>query len=471
VQSFHGETASAPQLAEVELPYLRDTLCRNSRWVKFDARSNKWKNAFPSPDAGLVLLKRFGDWKFPVLAGIISTPTLRPDGTILKDAGYDPATQLLLIDPPAMSAIPEHPTRDDALTALRLLKDVLAEFPFARDDGVSRAVALSAQVSTVCRGAYPIVPVHIIDAPAAGSGKSYLLSTVSWIATGQAMPVLGAGRDEAELGKRLDAAVLTGQPLICIDNVVGELGGADICRLTEQWRPQVRILGLTKLVDVDARGISFFANGNNIVVFGDFCRRVLRSRLDAENERPEQRRFKHNPMQTILAERGRYVAACLTICRAYIAAGRPQRLPPLASYGEWSDTVRSALVWLGEADPVASQDMTHAQDPETAALLALLQEWRAVFGTGKANGQPLREVLRRCDWNDPNPVTGAKVYTHSALRSAVLAVMPIRHSLTPDATALGQWLRGRKDRRIGGLWFNKQDQTGTTPALWWVEAR
>ena len=89
----------------------------------------------------------------------------------------------------------------------------------------------------------PIVPVHIVDAPAAGTGKSYLLSTVSWIATGQAMPALGSGKQE-ELDKRLDAAVFSGQPLICIDNVVGEIGGETICRLTEQWRPQVRIFGV-----------------------------------------------------------------------------------------------------------------------------------------------------------------------------------------------------------------------------------
>ena len=83
-------------------------------------------------------------------------------------------------------------------------------------------MGLSAIISTVCRGAYPVVPMHIIDAPAAGSGKSYLLSTVSRIATGQPMPVLGAGKNEEELEKRLGAAVIHGQSLVCIDNVVGE---------------------------------------------------------------------------------------------------------------------------------------------------------------------------------------------------------------------------------------------------------
>ena len=59
-----------------------------------------------------MLLTRYGDWKFQAIAGVISTPTLRPDGTILSEPGYDPATQLLLIDPPPMPVIPEQPTKD-----------------------------------------------------------------------------------------------------------------------------------------------------------------------------------------------------------------------------------------------------------------------------------------------------------------------------------------------------------------------
>ena len=260
-----------------------------------------------------------------------------------------------------------------------------------------------------------------VDAPAAGSGKSYLLNTVSWIATGQAMPTMGAGKDEAELGKRLDAAVIGGQPLICVDNVVGEIGGEAICRLTEQWRPQVRILGQTQIVNVDARGTSFFANGNNIIVLGDFCRRVVRCRLDTLNEHPELRQFTRNPMKEILSDRGAYIAACLTICRAYRAAGRPGLLPQLASYGEWSDTVRSALVWLGEADPVKSMDTSKAEDPEANALLIMLHEWKEMFGSGKENGVALREVIRHiCDQNDP-VYGGGKNYLHpgAAQRGAV----------------------------------------------------
>ena len=72
------------------------------------------------------------------------------------------------------------------------------------------------------------------------------------------MPVIGAGKTEEEMEKRLGAAVIAGWPLICLDNVVGELGGDALCRLIEQERPHVRVLGLSELVEVEARGISVF---------------------------------------------------------------------------------------------------------------------------------------------------------------------------------------------------------------------
>ena len=290
---------------------------------------------------------------------------------------------------------------------------------------------------------------------------------MSRIATGQPMPVLGTGKNEEELEKRLGAAVIHGQSLVCIDNVVGEIGGDALCRLIEQPRPSVRILGQSTNVEIDARSVTYFANGNNITVVGDLCRRVIRSRLDPQMEWPELREFKSRPADMVMADRGKYIAACLTICRAYIAAGRPNPCPQLASFGGWSDTVRSALVWLGEADPVKSMDLSKAEDPETAGLRTMLTEWKAKFGAGSKNATSLRDVINLCDANKATP--DGKEYTNKGLREVVLGVMPVQHHLKPDAAALGNWLRSHKERRVGKLRFRKQDATGSTATLWWVE--
>src|SRR5580704_770630 len=85
---------------------------------------------------------------------------------------------------------------------------------------------------------------------------------------------------------------------------------------------------------------SVFANGNNVVVADDMVRRTLCITLDANMENPEDREFEANPLGTVQADRGKYVGACLTIGRAYILAGRPDRPRPLPSFERWSDIVR-----------------------------------------------------------------------------------------------------------------------------------
>ena len=57
---------------------------------------------------------------------------MRPDLSLLTEPGYDAATQLWLkpSDNVQLPPTPKHPTRDEAMKALRLLNDLLAGFPF-----------------------------------------------------------------------------------------------------------------------------------------------------------------------------------------------------------------------------------------------------------------------------------------------------------------------------------------------------
>ena len=148
---------------------------------------------------------------------MIACPTMRSDGSLLVKQGYDPATRLLLIEPPAMPPIPDHPTRGDALRALKLLEELVCESPFVNE--ASKSVALSGLITPVVRGAMPVVPMHASSAPTAGTGKSFLWDLAAAISIGQRrIPVIAAGNEE-ETEKRLVSVLLTGQPLISIDNV------------------------------------------------------------------------------------------------------------------------------------------------------------------------------------------------------------------------------------------------------------
>jgi putative DNA primase/helicase len=426
---------------------MRDVLCRSITWQKYVRREKEYIPADAPKDVASFILHRAGEWQFRPVNGVITTPTLRPDGTILQAAGYDPATRLILVDPPALPVMPERPTRDDAIAALGLLSELLVEFPFV--DKSSRSVALSALMTPVVRAAMPVAPMHTALAHAAGSGKSYLFDVASAIATGQACQVIAAGRTEEETEKRLVACVLAGYPLFSIDNVNGELGGDFLCQVIERPIVSPRILGRSEQPRLVNRA-TVFATGNNIRLLGDMTRRSIVCSIDAGMERPELRTFQFDPVKQVLANRDRYVAAVLTIVRAYFVAGQPDRItPPLASFEAWSNTVRSALVWLGEADPVDTLSVARAEDPQLQELTAFLDAWRETIGTGPTRHCSASELLKKAkaqsmeydDTGRPERTTSDKMYP--SLCEAIEQL-----GIRDNPNALGKWLSNNKGRVV-----------------------
>ena len=373
VEAAKGRKTTTARLTAVSADVMVDHLSRSARWERYDRRSSRLMPIDPPRRVALTVLSRDGEWVLPPLAGVITTPTMRPDGSILSEPGYDPDTRLLLLDPPIMPLLVASPTREDALAALALFEDLLADFPFV-DEG-SRSVALSALITPIVRGAMPVAPLHAMRAPSPGSGKSYLVDLASAIATGQRCPVIAAGRSGEETEKRLGAAMLAGYPLISIDNLNGVLGGDALCQLIERPRVSIRPLGRSELVTIEARA-TVYATGNNIQPTGDVIRRVITSSLDPNCERPELRAFNSDPFALVLANRGRYIVAALTIVRAWLNARQEDPVPPLASFEGWSHTVRSALVWLGKADPVSTIEKARVEDPELMIFQAVIETWQ-----------------------------------------------------------------------------------------------
>jgi hypothetical protein len=469
VDATRGRKTKICQLIPVVPDYLRDLLCRHARWERYDARSKEYVPINPPRDIAATMLARAGEWHlFPAVYGVTSAPTMRPDGSLLTEPGFDQQTGLLLVEPPPMPAIPDAPTKADAEGALKLLEDLLVGFPFV--DDVARAGALSALITAVSRGAFPVTPLHASRAPTAGSGKSFLWDIVAAIISGHPMPVISTGKDEIETEKRLGAALMTGQPLISIDNISGELGGDALCQIIERPVVDIRVLGLSKNMRIEARGTSVFATGNNFTLVGDICRRVITINLDAGMERPELRQFKFDPVERVLEDRGKYIAAALTVCRAYFVAGRPDKAPKLASFEGWSDTVRSALIWLGKEDPVKSMELARQEDPELIELAEMLEAWSEVMGTGGESRAKLADVLLRCESMSREEDHGELVPTYPRLNAA-LKVVGQRYQgkpTLPDARLLGKWLQRFKGRPIGGKKFmNLPD--AKHGAQWWVE--
>ena len=421
-----------PALIQVTSPYMRDTLARHIDFKKTIYRNKEFVDVAIDPPKDLVeiVINRRGEWPFPTVSGIISTPTLRPDGSVLAEPGYDADTCLYVAPSIELPVMPERPTRRDAEAAADLLEGLLVEFPFV--DAASYSVGLSALITPVVRGCMDVAPMHVTTAPAAGTGKSYLLDTASTICMGVCCPVLSAGKTEEEMGKRLGAKVMAGHPILCIDNVESDLGGDDLCQVVERKIVEVRVLGKSEMVRAVNR-YCVFATGNNLRVRGDMTRRTLLAAMDAKCERPAERPFKSDPVAMAGERRGDYIAACLTLVRAYFEAGRPaQKLKPMGSFGMWSDSVRSALVWLGYADPCVTIEATRENDPELQQLTQFMQAWISEFGVdGERSTSEIAEHV------------GLSLEKNRLMKEAC---EPFMRSGKLNVMSLGRWLAKRRGR-------------------------
>ena len=187
--------------------------------------------------------------------------------------------------------------------------------------------------------------------------------------------------NEEETEKRLAGLLMRGDDVICLDNCTEPLGGQKLLSVLTEEIAGLRPLGSSHLVDCQTNSL-FLMNGNNLTMLGDMCRRVLVCTIDPGVELPERRTFAFNPQEMASRDRGRYVAACLTILMAYRAVGMPRQAVPLGSYGEWSRQVRDALLWLGEPDPCLTIDASKANDPIAEKITAVFHHWAEVIGEG-----------------------------------------------------------------------------------------
>jgi hypothetical protein len=302
------------QLIPVVRPYLVGKLCCVAQFLRMNNRGKMkgWKPIDAPDKVADTLLSRRGDWKLPVLNGIVQAPFLRVDGSLCETPGYDRTSKLLFKADEAFPPIPQHPSRDDALKALKILETLIGTFPFV--SSADRSVALAAVLTNLDRRSMSTAPLFAFNSPVAGTGKSKLVDLCAILATGQQMPVISQGRSDEEFVKCLSAALLAGDLGISIDNCERELKSDFLCQVLTQPKLNIRLLGLSTNIETQMNAM-LFATGNNLAFSGDIIRRTLMCTMDAGVERPELRDFKTDVVEEAQDRRGELVVAGLTVLR------------------------------------------------------------------------------------------------------------------------------------------------------------
>jgi hypothetical protein len=368
-----------------------------------------------------------GRWpQLQQLSGISHLPLLTKMGEIVSEPGYDSRTKHLLQFNPEDFQTKSNPTKEGAIEALRKLQDLLSEFCFGSELDKSAAIAML--LTSVSRKLYPLAPLFAVSAHQPGTGKGTLVSLASILATGnKAAGVTNFTDEDSEMGKRVLASLLSGVPIVNIDNITKRLGGGTLeAVLTTEFYSQ-RILGVNKNA-VCSTQVLWTANGNNLSFTPDMARRTILIELDAKVENPEARSFSRDVEAFALENRGELVSACLTILQAYLLSGTDEDFPALlGSFGQWDAVVRRSLLWLGMPDPVQTQAVIKEGDDSRISLSLFLESWYQEF-------QGIPQLGRELIVHAQNPGCGAD------FRMALLDICCDRAG-NPQSKFLGYYLK------------------------------
>jgi hypothetical protein len=395
------------------------------------------------------------DVPYPSLALVTPAPVLLPSGRV--SAGmFEEGVFFIPHDRKRYKPIPDNPTKEEAIEAMKLFEEVFGEFPFVDPDSnaqplstASYSVVLSAILTLVARPylQFGPTPLHGFNAHMQRSGKSKLAKAATAAALGHT-PTLIHYRDEIEFSKHLLPLMRAADRAITIDNIEAAFESSKLCTLLTECVLRDRVLGVS--LDLVLRNTSvFFVTGNNLMIAGDLSVRSLRCDIDAVMERPEERKFEFDPVQRALEKHPELNRAALLALRAYIVAGKTWELKRelYGGFEFWDALISGCLVWLGFADPYESRKRVVSDDPNREANLTLLQALEADF--------------------DHNPFTVAEI-GNLELRSAAYKLL-LKNGVF-ESKGVGWRLKRLAGRIAGGLRLIKTaDPDGKTSNVgqWW----
>lgn len=465
---FPAMTAGSPVIHTMVVPTLGERLTRYARWEKYDARSDKFRSTEPTRDIVAGVLSR-GAWPgLRPLRGVIETPSLRPDGSVLDRPGYDYSTGYLYEPAQIFERVPEAPTLDDARAALQELLDVFVDFPFEVAAGASVAVAalLSLLARPAIRG---MVPAFLFDAASPGTGKGLLTDIISMVAIGREAGKQGISTDarnaDEEIRKVLATCAIRGARLVCLDNIAPTtlFGGPSLELALTAGTLEGRILGKLDSFSIEWRAV-VIGTGNNVRCTSDMRRRTLCARLVSRFENPSRRpleSYRHperagNLIGWVRDNRTRLVRSCLTLLRAFVLAGAPQsNAVLLGGFEPWDRLISGAIVWAGGEDPtqcLLSASDTEDTTPDRSALGILLRDLPRLDGPAK--GMTAKNIVNAL-WSTER-IRGEHLPPDGFddLREALEQLSPPhKPGAAPDTTALGFAFRKLRDTvvRVGAV--------------------
>jgi hypothetical protein len=450
----------APVIRPLSNATLRERLADSAQWLR--ANSEGWKPAHPPQWSVLAVADRGEYPDIPPLRGIASYPMIRTDGTVATDAGYDAGTGYYLGALPGDLDLAQDPTRDDAAAAAGRLLELVKDFPFRGD--TDRAAWLAYLLTPLARAVIDgPTPLFLVEANVRGSGKTLLADVAGLALTGRPLPAHTYPWGDEELEKVLVGVARMGLPIMCFDNVTGDLGGACLDKWLTSTSPTGRVLGSNEVPQFDWTTV-LVATANNAAIAGDTDRRSIYVTLETEHERPELRDGFEIPNLPahLVANRGRILSDALCILQAHHDAGCPGSSGrSKGTFESWCRRVRDAVMFAGLEDCERAPDddarPVDAESDELACLLAAL--WEHFAGSDFTVSSILDAAF---------PSSGMVQSTARDLRD-VLGSMSPRDQ--PTRQLLGKRLARYRNRWLNDLTLNSVKDKHRKIQVWRINER
>lgn len=381
----------AMALVEVDKRRLRGRLARVAVFEDSREKQGKFVSWVVEPPSPILddMLTRI-DPRVPLISRITRCPIIMADGTIVSALGYHAGARVYYDPRPGLvvPGIADQPTPAQIAAARALIVDeMLGDFAFVSAADRAHAVALLLLPFARELIAGP-TPLHVIEAPTPGSGKTLLASVLMRPALGADATPITEGRDDAEWQKKITSVLAATPAAVLIDNVNKPLFGSALSTALTSTIHSDRLLGSNTMTRYPIR-CAWLATANNPTMSGEMARRSIRIRIDPKVDQPWKRdNFKHaNLLAWTREHEGDLIAAALTLIRAGLQAEAPT-LPPLGSFEHWTATLGRILHTAQIPGFLQNLDELYDRaDTEGAAWRALIGAWweahqGATIGTG-----------------------------------------------------------------------------------------
>jgi hypothetical protein len=242
-------------------------------------------------------------------------------------------------------------------------------------------------------------PLHLIEKPSPGTGATIMIDVITIILTGTSIGVMTESADDEEWRKRITAKLRQAPVAVLIDNLKRPLDSSAFAAALTAPYWEDRILGASEMVRFPIRCI-WIATGNNPEFSNEMARRLVRIRLDARVDQPWRREnFRHPDLRLwVRANRAKLVAACLTLCQAWIAKGKPSGRTSIGSYENWACVIGGILETASIPGFLSNIDeMMDASDGEGAMWRSFVRAWWDRYGSADVGTGDLYEVAVTCE--------------------------------------------------------------------------